>query len=71
MRYPPSSGSTVVGDPNARLDAVTHCPFCASERVATTGKAVTVSSYWRCEACGEIWNPGRAGAASNSRALRW
>jgi ribosomal protein L37AE/L43A len=35
------------------------CPECDSPRVTTTSKAITASTYWRCEACGEIWNVGR------------
>jgi len=35
------------------------CPFCKSPDVTTTSKQVNVSTYWRCSACGEIWNPGR------------
>jgi hypothetical protein len=27
--------------------------------VMTTSKTITASTYWRCEACGEIWNAGR------------
>ena len=38
---------------------VTSCPFCESKRVTTTGNAGLSSTYWRCEACGEIWNPTR------------
>jgi uncharacterized Zn finger protein len=37
----------------------TKCPECSSPRVTTTNKVVTASTYWRCEACGEIWNAGR------------
>lgn len=36
-----------------------RCPQCGSPRVKTTTKPVTASTYWRCEACGEIWNVGR------------
>jgi transposase-like protein len=35
------------------------CPFCASLNVTTTSKAVTLSTYWRCTACGQIWNASR------------
>jgi len=48
---------------------VTQCPFCQSQRVTTTGNAGLSSTYWRCEACGEIWNPTRQ--ASGSRQRRW
>jgi hypothetical protein len=39
--------------------APTACPFCNSVDVTTTSKAVNVSTYWRCIACGQIWNVGR------------
>jgi hypothetical protein len=45
-----STGATVV--PEA-------CPFCTSRDIKTTSKDVTVSTYWRCMACGQIWNTGR------------
>ena len=37
------------------------CPFCTSVDVTTTSKAVNVSTYWRCVACGQIWNADRLG----------
>jgi transposase-like protein len=36
-----------------------QCPFCRSSRVLTTSKLVDDATYWRCEACGQIWNPAR------------
>ncbi|MFN2444581.1 MAG: hypothetical protein ABR606_03190 [Vicinamibacterales bacterium] len=59
VRFPARGGSAVVTDPNAGLPAVTICPFCASDRVTTTGKTLSASTYWRCHACAEIWNPDR------------
>jgi transposase-like protein len=35
------------------------CPFCRSPKVATTSKAIDGEAYWRCHACGQIWNPSR------------
>lgn len=35
------------------------CPFCKSDKVATTIKAVTDATYWRCLTCGQVWNPAR------------
>jgi transposase-like protein len=37
----------------------TRCPYCASAAIVATGKKITTSSYWRCEGCGQVWNPGR------------
>jgi len=44
------------GQPDASLPV--RCPFCASEAIKTTEKG-GASAYWRCEACGELWHPGR------------
>lgn len=35
------------------------CPMCRSSEIKTTSKAATEASYWRCIACGEVWNVGR------------
>ena len=35
------------------------CPFCHGKRFDTLAKVINESTYWRCTACGEIWNPGR------------
>jgi transposase-like protein len=40
-----------------------QCPACRSSDVRTTSKVVTAEAYWRCEACGEVWNDGRRRAA--------
>lgn len=45
--------------PTETLVAPKTCPFCKSVDVTTTSKAVTVSTYWRCTTCGQIWNAGR------------
>jgi transposase-like protein len=37
----------------------THCPSCRSRDLTTTSKAVDKNTYWRCVACGEVWNLGR------------
>jgi len=35
------------------------CPFCKSKAVGTLAKVITASTYWRCQSCGEMWNPER------------
>ena len=35
------------------------CPFCASSKIKTASEKVDASNYWRCEACGQMWNVGR------------
>lgn len=39
--------------------APSACPVCRSSEITTTGKAATEASYWRCIACGEVWNVAR------------
>jgi transposase-like protein len=43
--------------------APAHCPTCQSRDVTTASKVVNAASYWRCRACGEVWNVKRLGAA--------
>ena len=47
--------------PGARPDA---CPFCRAKAIGTLAKVVTTRSYWRCQACGEVWN------VANLKAIR-
>jgi ribosomal protein L37AE/L43A len=54
-------------DPNL----VTECPFCQSGNVSTTSKAVTAATYWRCHACGQIWNGTRLDVARPYGRRRW
>ena len=41
-----------------------RCPSCRSGDLVTTSKVVSADAYWRCCACGEVWNAGRTRAAS-------
>ena len=45
-------------------EAPTRCPSCGARDVVTTSKVVDASSYWRCGACGEVWNVARQREAS-------
>jgi transposase-like protein len=47
------------------VPAPTACPFCRSLKISTASEKVDASTYWRCEACGEMWNVGRLRPASN------
>jgi len=42
--------------------APTRCPTCGSQDLKTASKVISVETYWRCGACGEVWNVGRRGA---------
>ena len=35
------------------------CPTCRSPSIVTTAKSPNTDSYWRCTACGEVWNVSR------------
>ena len=51
---------------NELQPAPTACPFCRSPRIAApASKKPDESAYWRCEACGEMWNVGRLGSRRN------
>jgi transposase-like protein len=41
------------------------CPFCQSSNITTASDKVDSSSYWRCQACGQVWNAGRLKSSSN------
>ena len=58
----------VYSSPQSTPEAVAPdvCPFCKSHDVKTTSKDVNVSTYWRCTACGQIWNAGRLQHARRS-----
>jgi len=43
------------------------CPFCRSAEVTTTRKDETNHNYWRCRACGEIWNQARLLSSAHRR----
>ena len=47
------------------------CPFCQAKAVGTLAKVITTSTYWRCQACGEIWNPGRLDSVRHGHRRSW
>ena len=53
------SGPRAVDEVDRSLVTPASCPFCRSPKVMTTSGKVDVSTYWRCEACGEMWNVDR------------
>jgi len=52
------------GDAAAAAETPRKCPVCGATDLTTTSKVVTAASYWRCTACGEVWNVARLSAAS-------
>ena len=44
---------------NVPTNVPSVCPACRSSSVSTTSKSPDAESYWRCEACGEVWNVSR------------
>jgi hypothetical protein len=55
-------------DSGQRPDA---CPFCQSRAVGTLAKVITPSTYFRCQACGEIWNPARLDGVRHGHRRSW
>jgi hypothetical protein len=55
-------------EPGQRPEA---CPFCQSRAVGTLAKVITPSTYFRCQACGEIWNPARLDTARHGYRRTW
>jgi transposase-like protein len=57
----------------AVLAPPTECPFCHSVAITTAAEKVDASSYWRCTACGEMWNLGRLQTSTNryNQPNRW
>jgi ribosomal protein L37AE/L43A len=55
--YGVGASRSVQTDENVQRPDV--CPFCRSKAVGTLAKVITISTYWRCQSCGEMWNPQR------------
>ncbi len=51
-------------------DRPVSCPTCHSSAIVTKAKHPDSSSYWRCEACGEMWNVARSQVARRSGTWR-
>ena len=47
------------------------CPSCGSKAVGTLAKVITTDTYWRCQGCGEIWNPARVERANRRPSRSW
>ena len=37
----------------------TACPFCRATTLSSPTEKLDPHAYWRCEACGEMWNSAR------------
>ena len=57
MKKPPAADPTITNDKCAFAPRVQLAR--PNANVKTTSKEVNVSTYWRCTACGQIWNAGR------------
>ena len=61
------SGSLNITPPEPPpFEAPTACPFCHATKIKAAKEKVDVSTYWRCEACGEIWNISRLQSPSTA-----
>jgi transposase-like protein len=57
-----SEAEIVMPEEKVFIPAPAVCPFCQSAAVSTSPKK-DASSYWRCDTCGQVWNPDRLRAA--------
>jgi ribosomal protein L37AE/L43A len=57
--YPNVNRSLAGHDEAAVQQAPAACPFCRSSKTTTASEKIDSSTYWRCEACGQMWNVGR------------
>ena len=67
-------GRELVDRPFEREEPVlkpASCPSCGSTAVGTLAKVITAETYWRCQGCGEIWNPGRVNRANPKPSRSW
>ena len=51
---------TLLKSPLAEPRVPTVCPNCQSSAIATASKVANAESYWRCQNCGDVWNPTRS-----------
>ena len=47
--------------------APTACPFCQSSKITTPSEKVDANTYWRCDACGQMWNVARQRATHRNQ----
>ena len=45
--------------PEQQIQIPIQCPECRSKTIGTSAATITANTYWRCEACGAVWNEGR------------
>lgn len=45
-------------------EAPARCHSCGSRELTTASKIVNADTYWRCCACGEVWNVARLKAGA-------
>lgn len=45
---------------SSAVAAPVACPACQSSLIVTKAKQPDEESYWRCTACGEVWNVARS-----------
>jgi transposase-like protein len=55
-------------DSEHRPDA---CPFCRAKAIGTLAKVITTRTYWRCQACGEVWNVANLRSTSKDYRYRY
>lgn len=58
-------------EPQSAVPPPASCPFCRSTEIAAATEKVDASTYWRCKACGEMWNVARLHSRSSSNSRLW
>lgn len=51
-------------------DVPAKCPACGARDIVTASKVIDASTYWRCGACGEVWNVARQRAGARMSPYR-
>ena len=58
-------------EPTEQPETPARCPACGARDVMTTSKVITIETYWRCGACGDVWNVERQRKASRYMSRRF
>jgi len=58
-KHPEVVVKTLRPETPAAVIAPTSCPFCGAATIKAASQKVDASTYWRCVACGEMWNLNR------------
>jgi len=57
----------MTSDRPSDITAPTRCPFCFSAAISAAGKKLSAETYWRCDACSQLWHPDRLRSTAPTR----